>query len=158
MQIGKGFIAGVIAAGVLTLIMAFLRWAGMPVAIELVLGTLVTPVAADAWLAGFGIHLALGGLFGVLYGVVFEFVTGGAGWSIGAALGILHAVIGGALLALLPLFHPLVPERLAAPGPWWSGAGVLGVVSYVALHLVFGAVVGEVYRPVKLQHRRPAAV
>jgi hypothetical protein len=155
MQIAKGFIAGIIAAGVMTLAMAFLRFAGMSLAFELLLGSFVTSDPANAWLAGFGMHLLVGGLAGVLYGAVFEWITGGAGWSIGAAVGVLHAAVAGLALGLLPFVHPRIPEPLPAPGFYMASFGILGVFTFFAMHLLFGAIVGEVYRPVKVEHRRP---
>jgi hypothetical protein len=63
----------------------------------------------------------------------------------GVSIGAIHGVLSGVALTAVPAFHPLIPETLPAPGMFLSELGMSAAVLFVALHLVFGAVVAGVY-------------
>ena len=64
------------------------------------------------------------------------------GWQKGLAIGIMHGVAAGVLLGLVPAVHPRVPEEVVPPGLFMSRRGAHGAVALIALHALFGAVVG----------------
>jgi hypothetical protein len=146
MRPGRAILFGVLGAAAISLLTAVLRGVGVPMSIELILGTL-TGLAPGGAAFGVGLlmHLVLGGLFGLLYGFLFERVWDHGGAPTGMLLAVIHAALIGILIGLTPQFHPMVPERLADPGPYFANLGVIGVVGFFLAHLVYGAIVGAGY-------------
>jgi hypothetical protein len=98
----------------------------------------------DRWQVALGIHLAAGGVFGVAYSYLFD-ALGRAGWSVGITVGAVHGFFALALVSLAPSRHALY--QLGDATGW-------GVVFIVALHVLFGGVVGSLYEPRAALHRR----
>jgi hypothetical protein len=146
MRPGKALLFGVLGAAAISVLSAVMRGLGLPISIELLLGTLfgLQPGGA-AFGLGLALHLAMGGLFGVLYGFLFERVWDHGGATTGMLLAVIHAALIGIAVGLTPQFHPLVPQQMADPGPYFSGLGVLGVITFFLVHLVYGAIVGAGY-------------
>lgn len=154
MRPGKAILFGVIGAASISVLSAILRAAGMPLSIEIYLGTLTgLPAGAFAFGLGLVLHLLLGGLFGLLYGALFERVWNHGGAPTGMLLSVLHAGLIGMLLGLTPHVHPLVPERLVDPGPYFAHLGVPGVLAFFFVHLVYGAIVGAGYGHVSAERQ-----
>lgn len=137
---------GVVGAAAMSVVAAGMRTAGIPIRIELLLGTLpgIAP-GPTAFLVGLAIHIAIGALWGLLYGWLFETVWVHGGAPTGCILAVIHASLIGILIGLTPQFHPFVPEVIADPGPYFANAGAKGVVAFYTLHLLFGAIVGGGY-------------
>jgi hypothetical protein len=156
MRSGIAFSAGIIGGSVTSLILILARSLGMDVNFELLLGTMLggEPSAAR-WIFGFVLHLMISGFIALIYASGFEHVTHQAGWRVGAAFALVHTLVGGIFLGLMPLLHPLVPEVLAAPGAFMSNFGLAGVISFAGLHVIYGALVGAMYGPVI--HQRAGA-
>jgi hypothetical protein len=149
MKYGKAFGAGVLGAVVMTALMAMARAMGMPVNLEMVLGTMMGGAPSLAsWIMGFIIHLMAGGIFALIYAVGFEYWTHCADWLVGLGFGVIHTLFSSVLLAMIPAMHPLVPEQMPAPGPFMSNLGMMGVLAFFMLHLIYGAIVGAMYGPV----------
>jgi len=132
------------------------------------LGSMVTSTPDfGSWGLGFLIHLIAGALFGIVYGFVMESL-GRTGWSVGVGIAAVHSVLSGLALPLIGAMHPLVRTgRMPAPGLFASALGGTGVVLFIALHLLFGAIVGIYYvalstapqsRPAEVPGRRPSTV
>jgi hypothetical protein len=147
MKTGRAFVAGAIGAVAMSAILWVARNVmGIPAGIEMMLGTLVVPNAAlTAWLVGFAIHVLIGGVLALVYAWGFEHVTHRAGWLVGAGFGLAHAVISGLGLTLVPAIHPMIPERMPAPGAFMANLGAIGIIAYFALHAVYGAIIGGLY-------------
>jgi hypothetical protein len=147
MKIFKAFFAGLAGGAAMSLLMLGLRAAGLlPVNLEMLLGTMLgAEQNQNTWLIGLGIHLMISGLIALIYAAGFEYVTHYAGWRVGAGFGLIHALIGGVVMGAMPALHPLVPEAMAAPGPFLSHFGPLGVAAFFATHVVYGAIVGAIY-------------
>jgi hypothetical protein len=136
----------VLGAGAISAASAILRAIGLNIHIELILGTMfgMQPSPA-AYALGLAIHLAIGGAFGLLYGWLMETVWDRGGASMGMILGVLHAALIGMAVGLTPQWHPMVPERIPDPGPYFANIGAVGVVCFFAIHVLYGAIVGQGY-------------
>jgi hypothetical protein len=150
MKVLRALFGGVLGAAAMTLVMALCRLGGVPVGLELLLGTLATgSLGFMSWVVGVSLHLALGALLALVYAWVFERGTQLAGAWVGASVATLHATLAGVVLAAVPSLHPLVPEALPGPGAFFIGLGASGLLLFVLLHLLYGAIVGSFYGPVK---------
>ena len=112
----------------------------------LINGTLITANASTAaWTLGFGIHLLAGLLFALVYLAIFMRL-GRWGWGIGAIIGLLHGLLSGTVMAVLPRFHPLMDTGAASPIPAPGFVGIhygsITAILFVLLHIAFGAIVG----------------
>jgi len=143
----KAFLAGIVGAALMTIMLSSANAAGFHVLdFSMMWGTLTgLPLGTAAWLAGFGIQLVVGGLFALIYALVFN-VFSAAGAVRGAGIGILHAGTTGIFLPLLPLVHPLMNNgHMQSPGPYFAGHGIPGVLFYFGMHVVYGITVGWLY-------------
>ena len=149
----SAFGIGIIAAGAMTLLLYLARLAGITrLDLGMSLGTVTSltyGASPGAWFEGFLAMLLCGGLFALLYALIFEewpHHTARA-W-LGALIGAVHAVVGGALLAvLMPLLHtrmspPPADPLLADPGFMGVHYGMTTVWVFLALHVVYGAIIG----------------
>jgi hypothetical protein len=148
---------GLLATSALTAVLVLSQLAGMTrMDLPMLLGTLVVDDPDRARVLGSVIHLGLGQVFALGYAAVFALV-GRAGWSLGAAVGLLHAVVALTLLVpLLPGVHPRMgsPRSGPATGPVLEPPGLLGLsygrrTAAVALvaHLAYGLALGLLLRP-----------
>jgi hypothetical protein len=152
MKVGRALGGGIVGTGAMSLLMAMARAKGMDVKLELMLGTFVGLEPGELALSlGIALQLLCGTLFALGYAWLFERVLHHGGMAAGLLLAIPHAVAAGLLLAVVPALHPLVPERLPAPGPFVASLGSAGVVALFVLHLAFGAIVGGIYGHVKAE-------
>ncbi|MEX2262435.1 MAG: hypothetical protein WD696_10805 [Bryobacteraceae bacterium] len=154
MYTGRAFTAGVISGLVMVIAVALARLVGVPIDPSMILGTMLglTP-GAGTWIIGFILFLIGSGVIGLLYGLGFEYVTHRSGAPIGIMFSLIHIVIGGLFFGALPSLHPLMPEVVPPTGAFFSNYGNIGVLLFVLGHLIFGAVVGLLYKPVL--HTRP---
>ncbi|MBX3198364.1 MAG: hypothetical protein KF894_09560 [Labilithrix sp.] len=154
MRPGRAILFGVLGAVAISLLMAAVRAAGVPISIELVLGTLAgVPAGGAAFGVGLLIHLVMGALFGLLYGYLFENVWDHGGAATGMLTAVVHAALIGTLLGVASSFHPLVPTGLLDPGPFFANLGVAGVLTFFGSHLAYGAIVGGGYGHVAAEHQ-----
>jgi ABC-type polysaccharide/polyol phosphate export permease len=117
------------------------------------LGTALTSDRQRAAALGYLLHFVAGLIFAIAYYLVFEAI-GESSWWLGAAFGFLHAVFAGTALVnvLLPIVHPRMATvqtaansspRLEPPGFLLLNYGKSTPLVMVALHIVYGAIVGE---------------
>ena len=129
-----------------------LGWTRMD--IPFLLGTAVTSRRDRAQAIGYALHFVIGVIFALLYHIAFA-ATGGAGWVLGAAIGLLHGIfVGTALVSvMLPLVHPRMGTPMSAsdstpllepPGFLLLNYGRMTPVVTLVSHVIFGAVVGLV--------------
>lgn len=149
MKTGTAFLAGVVGGAVMSAIMFMARTVvGMEVKLELLLGTMIgLQPGTTAWIVGFVMHLVISGLIAIAYAWVFENVLHRAGWQTGVLVALAHILVAGVFMGMMPMVHPLVPEVLPGPGFFMLGLGMMGLVAFVMLHLIFGAIVGAMYGP-----------
>lgn len=154
MRAQRALLFGVVGAGAISAISGVLRLAGLPIGLEMILGTAFGAApGTGAFALGLAMHLAIGGAFGLLYGWLMETVWDHGGASTGMILSFIHASIIGMAVGLTPHFHPGIPERMADPGAFFANLGAAGVVAFYAIHLVYGAIVGHGYGHVSAERQ-----
>jgi hypothetical protein len=158
MRAKRAFVFGILGAAAISVLSAVLRAVGLPITLEMILGTMFGwAPSPGAFVLGLAMHLAIGGAFGLLYGWLMETVWDHGGASMGMILGVLHASLIGMIVGMTPQWHPLVPERLADPGPYFANLGIAGVLCFFAVHVLYGAIVGAGYGHVAAErHWAPA--
>ena len=130
------------------------------------LGTMFVPAGSLAYGIGLLIHAMMSIAFAVVYGAVLEGVGAtslASGTGIGLAIGLVHAFIAGALLAVVPMMRPRMRTQqfetafahlggssasdvmIEAPGAYASNYPAATTWGFLALHLMFGALVGLTY-------------
>jgi hypothetical protein len=132
----------------------------------LLVGTMLAPAGAAAYGAGLAAHAMMSVVFGLAYGGVLDAVgvsSVAAGVAYGALFGLVHALIAGALLGMMPMVHPRlrpglredapafpgaapVPEELIdPPGFWAMNYPLMTAMGFFMLHALFGSIVGALY-------------
>jgi hypothetical protein len=117
------------------------------------LGTAFTSDRRRAAALGYLLHFVAGLIFAVSYYAIFQAI-GESSWWLGAAFGFVHAVFAGTALVnvLLPIVHPHMgtadtaansSPQLEPPGFLLLNYGGSTPLLMVALHIVYGAIVGE---------------
>jgi len=146
----RAFIAGMIGAALFAIASAFARRAGVPMDLEWLQGSLFTGAegarGATAYVLGLIAQLAVGGVLGLIYAAILAH-TPHPSLSAGAFLGLVHALVAGVLLALVPMLHPAVPEAIAPPGLLMSGRGTDASIVFVLLHVGFGMLMAALTSP-----------
>lgn len=137
----------------MTIIMAFVRMTMMPDANpEMMLGTMTgSAPGMVTWIMGLIIHLVVSGMIALVYAVGFEYVTHRAGVVIGLGFAIIHIIIGGIVMGVMPMMHPMIPEQMPPPGAFMLGMGAMSAGLFVLEHFIYGAIVGAMYVPVHSQ-------
>lgn len=104
------------------------------------------------WSWGFVANLLIGGVFGLFYAFMFEFVFYRSNLRVGLSLGALHTIV--AACAVFPFFK-IVED--AAPVEIYPHFGILGSgldaatpIILIFSHLIFGLIMGTFYGPVRM--------
>ena len=92
MHPGRAFVAGVAGALVMTLVMMWFRAVGVPLPIQSQLASLL---GTRVWAVGFAAHLLIGGMLGIVYALVFEYVLHQSGAGAGLLLGACNTIFAG---------------------------------------------------------------
>jgi hypothetical protein len=148
---------GLLATAALTAVLVVAQLAGLTrMDLPMMLGTLIVDDPDRARVVGSVIHLGIGQLFALGYAAVFA-LLGRAGWRVGAALGLVHAVVAlTVLVPLLPGVHPRMATTRSGPsfGPGLEPPGLLGlnygrqtVAVAVVAHLTYGLALGTLLGP-----------
>jgi hypothetical protein len=146
----SAFGIGIIAAAVMTLLMWLARLNGISnLDIAMTLGTasvFTDEATPGAWTQGLIVMLLAGGVFALVYAWVFEYWPHhrARAW-LGALIGMVHAVIGGAAMwVLMPALHSDHPKNplLADPGFMGANYGSATVAFFVGLHIIYGTIIG----------------
>jgi hypothetical protein len=149
--LGGGTIGAAAAIAVMWLAGRLFGVAADPAA---VLGALLPGAAVPRWMAGALVELAVGAAAAILYALLFERVARRATWWLGAAIGVGHGVAAGLIVGVATALLPADVAELA-PGAFVSYHGVAAALTFVAAHLVYGAIVGATYGAVR--HPPPGA-
>ncbi|MGE3961748.1 MAG: hypothetical protein AB7F65_08725 [Dehalococcoidia bacterium] len=150
LEAGRAAVAGIVGGGVMVVLL-YGAIATMPSVMKMnmmaLLGGMLGLTGAAGFIAGLMIHAMMSALFGVAHIAVFVALdaesTSIAG---GAAIGLVHGIITGIMLAGMPTMHPLIRSgRMAAPGPFGWSLGPMNAVGFLMLHVIFGIVAAATY-------------
>lgn len=124
--------------------------------IPYLVGTMFTPNRDRAKSLGVLVHVVNGWIFSFIYVAAFH-LSGGPTWWKGAAIGLVHAVfVLAAAMPALPGMHPrmasesrgpTVVRQLEPPGFFALHYGIQTPIWSVIAHVIFGIVLGVLYRP-----------
>ena len=150
---------GAASSAVVSLVFHFARMLGWTkLNIELLLGSLFTAeIGPKTWWVGFAALLAVGAAASLAYGFIFRSARrSGAG--VGVNLSLFHWGLSGIAVGILPAFHPLVAERLPAPGFYMLGEGLHEGLAFFAAHLLFGGMVGSLFDLAAIRDEYPESI
>ncbi len=129
----------------------------------MLLGSMMLPVGATAFMMGAMIHAGMSIVFGLVHAAAFSILdidSNQAAW--GLLFGLVHWAIVGIALGMLPPMHPRIryagprlipaakgnphPEQLLdPPGLYALGYPPMTAMGFLMLHLLFGLVFGALY-------------
>ncbi len=147
MNYRRAMIGGAAGAVAVTFYNLTLRWLGMHIDIEMILGTLFGGMPGPGmWWIGFGIHVVVGMMFGVIYAFFFELGTRRTGWAAGVKIAVLHTVAAGFFYGFFPVISPVIPRYLTAPGYFMAHGGFPYIIAFVGMYMLFGIIMGLTYK------------
>ena len=148
MDWASAIIAGIVATAVMTVLMTLGKNMGIQMDMPKMLGAMVvdsgSPIASRL---GLVIHFMMGVVFAIVYAGLFDVLDVDASLIWGAVFGAGHGILAGAALGMMPMMHPRMGagKELPAPGPFGVELGKMVPIALIAMHVIFGAVVGVVY-------------
>ncbi len=166
MDFGRAFYSGVIGGLITSVAMIIAR--SLEVTqfnIELALGSMFTQSLSHlSGAIGVLMYLLIAGLIGCFYATGFVYVTQRSSWALGLLFSLVHLGMTGLMMDALGDLHPLMSRpplplldgELLAPGLFAANFGMRTVVGFVALHFVYGGVVGSLYQKVPQPRLVPA--
>ena len=147
---GYAILAGLVG-GTAMAVMLYMGIAMLPQQMKMnlftMLGTMVLPAGAAAFVMGAMVHAGMSVAFGLAHGAVFavaDIESSEAAW--GLLFGLVHWAGAGMALGMLPLMHPRIRDgELDAPGFYALSYPPMTALGFLMLHLVFGVIVGALY-------------
>ena len=113
----------------------------------MMLGSMMLPVGAAAFVMGAMVHAGMSVAFGLLHGAVFaaaDINSAEAAW--GLLFGVVHGGVVGIALGMMPLMHPRMRSgEIDEPGFYALRFPLMTAMGFLMLHLVFGVIVGALY-------------
>ncbi len=161
---GAAIVAGLVGGGAMIVVLymgIFMMPDQMKMNVLQMLGTMMVPAGAMAYLAGAMIHAMMSIVFGLIHGAIFsaaDITSGEAAW--GLLFGFVHWAIVGMALGMMPMMHPrmryggprLVPVASDGGGELQEPPGFYALsyppgtaMGFLMLHLLFGVIVGALY-------------
>jgi hypothetical protein len=150
MSIIGAIVAGLAGTIVMSIALAGAPQMGMP-KIDFVgmLGAMFSPQANRV--LGWIMHLLIGVIFGLIYAAIWSLGIGSADVTIGLLFGIVHWLVAGLLIGLLPTVNAgMRAGTVKAPGRYLLQLGNMGFFGGLMGHILFGLTVGLVYGIFKL--------
>ncbi len=141
-------IAGIIAGAVMVLMSMMMKAIGVPLdmSITRMWGTMLKRHGAVMQVAGWLIHLVASTVIALVYAWGFDLLGIDDNlWIWGLIGGMVHWVLAGLFMTMVPPMHPEIPERRPAPGSFAVNFGAVDVMGFVMSHLVYGLRVGILY-------------
>ncbi len=146
MNILSAAIAGFVATIVFTMILMMAPKMRMPkMDIVSLLGSMFS--AKSNPVLGWTIHLMMGVVFALVYAFIWSLGFGAATWGIGLIFGVVHWLIVGMIMGMIPMLHVGIKSGVVkAPGLWMTNnGGVMAFMGGLVGHAIFGAVTALVY-------------
>ncbi len=142
--------AGVVGGIAMTVMMTLARMMGVvEVNMAMYQGCMITGKdhGGGTWIAGLLMHLMLSALIATLYALAFEMIWGRATWWLGMINAVVHWLIAGMVLRMFDGMNLCVEDgRMRAFGVYGKNYGTMMVVGFLMGHLLYGAIVGAIYR------------
>lgn len=141
-------VAGLTGGLAMVIARLVLRAAGLPLRMDVtrIWGMLVGARGAAERPVGVVVHLVVSVAVATMYAAAFDIVGATsvlALWGLLAA--VLHWVIAGFMMTVLPVAHPDIPGKRFAPGAFVKNFGGPDVAGFLIGHLVYGVTVSIVY-------------
>ncbi len=141
-----GLIGGTVMAAILYMGIVMMPQQ-MKMNLFMMLGSMMLPVGAAAFVMGAMMHAGMSVAFGLIHGAVFsaaDIDSAQAAW--GLLFGLVHWAVVGMALGMLPMMHPRIRDgEIEAPGFYALRYPPLTAMGFLMLHLVFGVIVGALY-------------
>ncbi len=147
---GWAILAGLIGGSVMAAILymgIIMMPQQMKMNLFMMLGSMMLPVGAAAFVMGAMMHAGMSVVFGLIHGAVFsaaDIDSAQAAW--GLLFGLVHWAVVGMALGMLPMMHPRIRDgEIEAPGFYALRYPPMTAMGFLMLHLVFGVIVGALY-------------
>ena len=147
---GWAMLAGLIGGGVMAAILymgIFMLPNQMKMNLFMMLGSMMLPVGAAAFVMGAMVHAGMSVVFGLIHGAIIaaaDIDSAEAAW--GLLFGLVHWGIVGMTLGMLPLMHPRMRSgEIDEPGFYALRYPPMTAMGFLMLHLVYGVIVGALY-------------
>jgi len=131
-RFGKGVMGGIIATAVMSALMLMKSLMGLMPQLDVIqmLSMMMGVAPAMAW----AVHFGIGAMWGLLFALSFNVIPGGGAVAKGMLFG------AGAWLVMMVMVMPM-----AGAGLFGMKLGLMAPMMTLALHLIFGAVMGLVF-------------
>ncbi len=147
---GAGALSGIIAGAIMAIVL-YMGFAMMPrhmkMNLFLLLGTMMFGRGPIAYMAGAMVHAAMSVAFALAHVALFdafELDSSLAAW--GLLFGLVHWVIVGMMLGMMPVMHRGIRLGLVeAPGAYAVRYPPMTAMGFLMLHLLYGVLVGAFY-------------
>lgn len=148
---GSIILAGLVATAVMTVLMYMGKAMGMKMDMPRMLGLMFTGPENTGMVYTLGLmaHFMIGVVLAIGYALAFNLLGVSANWFWGAIFGVVHGIMAGIMMAMMLAMHPRMGEgrALEPPGPFGIRYGSMIPVGLMMLLLIYGAVIGWLYRP-----------
>ncbi len=110
-------------------------------------GTMMKAQGTPGYLLGMMVHFVVSAALALPYAWGFKniFQAKTHLWLWGLLGGVIHWLIAGLFLGIVPAMHPEIPEKRPAPGPFAKNFGAPDVPAFLLGHLVYGLFVGSLF-------------
>ncbi len=146
MNFVAAIVAGLSGTIVITIIMALGPKMGMPkMDMPGMLGSMFG--APGNRMMGLVMHLMMGSIFAIIYAFLWDAGYGSATLGSGALFGVVHFLIVGMAMGMMPLMHAGIKSG-DVPDPGFfmlKNGGLMGFMGGLVGHVIFGLVVALVY-------------
>ena len=143
-------IAGLVG-GAAMMVILYLGMAIMPEQMKMnqlrLLGTMMLPDGAAAYVGGGMIHAIMSVIFALIHIAIYNALGLGSNLMLwGLAFGVVHWMAAGIAMGMMPMMHSGIKHgTIGAPGIFASAYPVVTSAGFLLLHLVFGVVVAAIY-------------
>jgi hypothetical protein len=150
-------LAGLVGGMVMSVMIVMMRVAGKTeMDMMYMQGTMFTAKRGPAMAIGAVTHLVVmsGIVLGSVYALLFTWldISAGNAWWVGALFGVVHGILGGLAMAMMPAVHPRMGAAdsggavtLKPPGLFARNYGSATPPGMVMAHVIYGLVLGAVY-------------
>ena len=137
MNIVGAIVAGLAGTAAMTVLMYLAPMMGLPkMDIIGMLGSMFTSNKGTATILGLVTHFMMGGIFAIIYALLWSLGIGSPTWLWGLIFGAVHGVVAIVTMPLMARMHPRPPEM---------EGGMLTMLGQLMGHMVYGLVVALVY-------------